>query len=1116
MKIRVLPLLFLCALRLSAVPAVFDSPRNVPVEGHLLGLREGHFNGDTHLDFVALSTEGIVMLPGNGDGTFGAIIESDLEAGEELEAADVDADGDLDLVLGYREGLTSITFETYRNNGSGSFTAFSAVSTTLDSNVAQSDFALGDVTGDGRADVVMCGARYFPGAGNGTFGAPVSLGTCTAAQRVTVFDANADGDRDILLSTATGSSLYRNDGGGTFVLAGVSARGPAVAAGDIDGNDQPDLTWLDETTGDRGILLASATGTYSTRTSGGFMPYGEFRDVVVRDLNGDGRGDVIAGGNGQVHVWITAADGSAATRSIWLASGSGSDLAAGDFDGDGNVDVLAGGLLPGFLIGEGPGSAVSLLRGTGGGALHAMRANLVSDGHHLNGVALSDITGDGELDIVGATAFDRLVVLAGAGDGTFAAPVTTPLTTTATAPPLIADYDSDGKADVVRLQDGNNWFEVWLSNDDGTFTSAGTVTTGTTGLAATGDFDGDGKGDLVRVAANRVYLRRGGGDGTFVVPVETAVPPGTSLFTLTLVTGDFNNDGRDDIAGDAFVLLGQTSGVFTRLMTSTFPVMAPALAADLNGDGELDMIRVENKNTAQGLLYVQLGNGDGTFGFGRSLHVYTQDAFGPGVAAADVDGDGNLDVILGTVVLLGDGAGWFDGYARFRTHAIGRLAVGDVDGNGSPDLVIGDQHNAANVILTKTVESQALPLTLVAEEIDAPSLVVGSTQLMAAEVLGETSFAAEGAVTFTLGGMVGAFAEPFDGDAETTMQMVPAGEVSLTIAYGGDALYAPAVGPEAIPLTVTKASVTSDVALQPAAPLTTDSVRLLGEILWTTSLDVAGTVTVTLDGAAQPSVGTQFDIDFGALPAGPHTVVLQYGGNENYLPHQRTVQFTVSKVTPSIALSTNPTSSANAGASVTLTATFASTPSITGVVRFQHGTTVIGESAIASGSASITTSALPVGVLQLTATYLGNEQYASVTSAQYAFTVNDTPIPSGPASLYLIAPCRVVDTRDPVSSHGGPQLGASVRSFATTGRCGIPSGAKAVAINVTAVAPADTGFVTLFGGASPLPATSTLNYRTAKTRANNAIIPLSAGGFMKVSNNGPSVHVIIDVTGYFQ
>jgi hypothetical protein len=129
------------------------------------------------------------------------------------------------------------------------------------------------------------------------------------------------------------------------------------------------------------------------------------------------------------------------------------------------------------------------------------------------------------------------------------------------------------------------------------------------------------------------------------------------------------------------------------------------------------------------------------------------------------------------------------------------------------------------------------------------------------------------------------------------------------------------------------------------------------------------------------------------------------------------------------------------------------------------------------------------------------------------YTITDVPAQPGPASLYLVTPCRVLDTRDtPGFSIGS----GAVREVYVARRCGIPFGAKAVAVNVIVVNPPSEGFVTLYPAASPLPYTSTVNYRRAKTRANNAILPLSAGGMLKIFNGGPAVDVIVDVTGYFQ
>jgi hypothetical protein len=81
--------------------------------------------------------------------------------------------------------------------------------------------------------------------------------------------------------------------------------------------------------------------------------------------------------------------------------------------------------------------------------------------------------------------------------------------------------------------------------------------------------------------------------------------------------------------------------------------------------------------------------------------------------------------------------------------------------------------------------------------------------------------------------------------------------------------------------------------------------------------------------------------------------------------------------------------------------------------------------------------------------------------------------------------------------------------------CGVPQTAIAVVANITAVAPASGGFLAFYPTGSAWPGNSTINYRTGKTRANNAILRLS-GGKTTVLNNGSTQNFIVDVTGYFQ
>ncbi len=136
-------------------------------------------------------------------------------------------------------------------------------------------------------------------------------------------------------------------------------------------------------------------------------------------------------------------------------------------------------------------------------------------------------------------------------------------------------------------------------------------------------------------------------------------------------------------------------------------------------------------------------------------------------------------------------------------------------------------------------------------------------------------------------------------------------------------------------------------------------------------------------------------------------------------------------------------------------------------------------------------------------------------------TPTPTTTPSG-TSFFTLAPCRVADTRDPVGPSGGPALLANtIRNFPVTGICGIPSSATAVAINIAVFLPNDSGDLRVYpaGGAAPL--ASTINFRPFIVRANNAIVPLGAGGQLSVQCDMPpgstgSTNFFFDVYGYFQ
>jgi hypothetical protein len=125
---------------------------------------------------------------------------------------------------------------------------------------------------------------------------------------------------------------------------------------------------------------------------------------------------------------------------------------------------------------------------------------------------------------------------------------------------------------------------------------------------------------------------------------------------------------------------------------------------------------------------------------------------------------------------------------------------------------------------------------------------------------------------------------------------------------------------------------------------------------------------------------------------------------------------------------------------------------------------------------------------------------------------------AGPYQYYSLTPCRVADTRSAVSTNGGPQLTAATRDFQIRGNCGVPFGAKAVSLNVTVTNASSTSWLTLWPSGTTKPFVSTINFDSSVSAlANGAIVALSTNSNdLSIANAVGGVHVILDVTGYFQ
>jgi hypothetical protein len=254
------------------------------------------------------------------------------------------------------------------------------------------------------------------------------------------------------------------------------------------------------------------------------------------------------------------------------------------------------------------------------------------------------------------------------------------------------DFNNDGFADVVVIDD--NGMTVSLGKGDGTFQKPAFYTTQLSYSVAVADFNGDGNLDIVVANLNPstvdVYL--GNGNGTFKAPISSSTTKGSYFVT----TGDFNNDGKLDIAiidpPYVSVLLGKGNGRFQAPSDNDSLVGALWLAiGDFNNDHNLDVVATAEFGESYD-LGVLLGNGNGTL---QDSIITPLEYVPAGVAVGDLNGDGNLDAVVGDdldglAVLIGDGNGSFQPPVYYNTTGLGggEVIVSDLNLSGKSDVVL--------------------------------------------------------------------------------------------------------------------------------------------------------------------------------------------------------------------------------------------------------------------------------------------------------------------------------------------------------------------------------------------------------------------------------------------
>lgn len=987
--------------------------------------------------------------------------------------------------------------------------------------------AAADLRGTGRKDLIVANSAVSNG-----------LGTSTT---ISVLLSNPDGTYQAAVPYTVGNNPI------------------GIAVGDFNKDGKLDLAVANAKDGTISILLGNGNGTFqpaTTISSGGPTPVG----VFTADLRGVGKLDLVV-----TNSDFIGADSCASSNvSVLLGNGNGTfgtpaKVASGGCPFDGAIANLGSGHLDFIYVITGGMNAntaesIGVLLGNGSGGFASAVTYAV--GTRPQNMAVADFNGDGKLDVVVADKGDKntnanggVSLLLGNGNGTFQ-PATFVSGITQARNIAAGDFNSDNKADIaitVNNNGGKN-VQVLLGNGNGTFQSP--LSTALTGANSDGqllaaDLNGDGKLDLAALLDNTpnpgdVTVLLGNGDGTFAGTITSYSFGNYSAQALT--TSDFNNDGKADLAvaitnfqngcspscTDAYdILTGLGNGKFTQLASVGLPFgNATGIVAGLfnNSSANEDLVVSQNGGgSTPGFSYLA-GNGDGTFGSPSNSTGVTPFQ----VTAADLNGDGKLDLVMGICApvetILGNGDGTFGSFTQLSQQAgvgiycvSGQVAVGSLGGVGStpasPSDIVAVVPDASNtninayVYLNQGGGTYGSPLVYqigtsttncngcrmgaaVGHFVEATNSAFQDIAVTNAVNNTVTILKNNANGTFTIGNIYSVGTDPdfigvgdFNGDghldlavancgncnmsngagsnisilygngdgtfqAPTAATTYVAGNGSISIAvgdYNGDAAPDLAVvngndGTVTILLNTGGTFASLQSSLNPAQ--FGQSVTFTAT--FTPSLSntaTTGTVTfydgnTAISGAINIS-GNQAQFMINTLGSGTHMITARYSGDSNYNAHtSAALSQVIGKGASATALSAAP-NPAGINQPVTLTATATgggATP--TGQVTFMDGASTIPGSPVTlngSGVATLSPSFASAGTHSLTAVYAGDTNYTGNTSNTVSEVV------------------RLAPTTTTVSSGTNPGTQAVPVTFTATVTTGF--GKPAGTVNFTATGP---------------------------------------------------------------
>jgi hypothetical protein len=543
----------------------------------------------------------------------------------------------------------------------------------------------------------------------------------------------------------------------------------------------------------------------------------------------------------------------------------------------------------------------------------------------------------------------------------------------------------------------------------------------------TGDFNGDGKIDIAVMNSTDVAVLLGNGDGTFQAPITTSLSGGVSQF----VAADFNKDGKLDLAvlsgTGVFLLLGNGDGTFQTPAGSVLPNGGSIATGDFNDDGIPDLAEYVAIAPGQSGLGVFYGNGDGSF----QQPVYFTSAMITSLdATADFTGDGYSD-------LIDDGGEVYINTLEASATASLASATVQAGSTSTHNLVCsypGDAHFAASVsaAVTENYSSAATPIF---------SLEVGN-------------YASAQTVSISDGTTGAAIYYTSDGSTPTTSSAHYTAPIAVTSTV---TLKAIAVAPAATTSPVSEVVYT--LTAPPAVSISGGSYSA-PQLVSLSDQTADAVIYYTTDGIAPTRASTQYTAP--VTVAGTQTLSAMALAPGDLLSAVTTATYSAPLDTSTTTLQAS-AATGYVGQKIALTARVAGA-SPTGTVTFAAGAQSLGTATLTGGVATLQASFTTAGTYSVTASYAGDAGNAgsissaiSLTIAGSAFTIASTPtsqtISPGQAASYSLAIAPVVGYSGTLQLSCGSLPGQAACSFSSSSLT-IAAGAQAsTALTITTTAP---------------------------------------------------------------